>query len=81
MGLSQRPKDPGTTKGRGVPNPSGPAPARLHPHPGLTQGAILAHIALLLRTEGQDLNANTVIAPCTSPRGAKKHSPVYLKSS
>ena len=33
VGLSQRPKDPGTTKGRGVPNPSGPAPARLRPLP------------------------------------------------
>ena len=53
----------------------------LHPHPRLTQGAILAHIALLLGTERQGLKANTVIAPCTSPRGAKKLSPVYLKSS
>ena len=41
----------------------------------------IAHNALHLRTEGKELNANTFIDPCTSPRGAKKHSPVYLKSS
>ena len=43
----------------------------LLPHPRLTQGAILAHVALLLGTEGQGLKANAVIAPCTSHVGPR----------